>query len=242
MQVNIRSINKNFETFKNFYSKLNCTFSVICFLETWATDNLVCNDSNFQIENYAVLYQVRESRRGGGLSTFVQREVYFEPLTDLSINSNDVESLCIETHHKKDKNILFSVTYRPPNDDMTAFEKFSEKLFSANNKTSKNIIFAGNLNINVLGYETFLINSMFQYNMIPTINRPTRVTRNTVTATDHIITNTVISGIQHRFGITKNDISDHFPIVFALNTCEKSKPEDKAQFIYKCFYGEEQID
>ena len=28
-----------------------------------------------------------------------------------------------------------------------------------------------------------------------TINKPTRVTRNTATAIDHIITNTVISGI-----------------------------------------------
>ena len=31
LHVNIRSINKSFETFKNFYSKLNCTFSVIYF-------------------------------------------------------------------------------------------------------------------------------------------------------------------------------------------------------------------
>ena len=82
---------------------------------------------------------------------------------------------------------------------------------------------------------------MFQYNMIPTINRSTYVTRNTVTAIDHIITKTVISGIKHRSDIIKIDISDHFPIVFPVNTNEKSKPEDKAQFIYKGFYGEEQI-
>ena len=137
--------------------------------------------------------------------------------------------------------------YRPPNGDMTVFEKFCEKLLSANDKTSKKIFFAGDLNINVLDYESnkkvkHFLSSMFQYNMIPTINRPTRVTRNTATAIDHIITNTVISGIQHRSGIIKTDISNHFPIVFALNTCEKSKPEDKAQFIYKRFYGEEQTD
>ena len=78
--------------------------------------------------------------------------------------------------------------------------------------------------------------------MIPTINKPTRVTRNTATTIDHIITNTVISGIQHRFGIIKTDISDHFPIVFALYTCGKSEPENKAQFIYKHIYGKEQIE
>ena len=67
--------------------------------------------------------------------------------------------------------------------------------------------------------------------MIPSINKPTRVTRNTATAIDYIITNTVISGIQHRFGILKTDISDHFPTVFALNTCEKSKPEDSTIYL-----------
>ena len=56
LHINIRSINKHFETFKNFYSKLNCTFRVICFLETWATDNSICNDPGFQIENYTVLH------------------------------------------------------------------------------------------------------------------------------------------------------------------------------------------
>ena len=64
---------------------------------------------------------------------------------------------------------------------------------------------------------------MFQYNVQPTINKPTRVTRNTATTIDYIITNTVISGIHHRSGIIKTDTSDHFPIVFALNTCEKEQ-------------------
>ena len=43
--------------------------------------------------------------------------------------------------------------YRPPNGNMTVFEKFCENLLPTNDKTSKNIIFAGDLNINVLDYE-----------------------------------------------------------------------------------------
>ena len=107
--------------------------------------------------------------------------------------------------------------YRPPNGDMTISEKFCENLLSANDKTSKNIIFAGDLNINVLYQKSnkkvqHFLNSMFQYNMIPAINKPTRVTRNTATTIDHIITSTVISGIQHRSCIIKTDISNHFPM------------------------------
>ena len=82
-------------------SVLNSTFTVICFSGTWATHNSICNDSNFMIENYTVLRQVRKSSRGGGLSAFVHKEIYFKSRTDLSINSNDLESLCIEIHHKK---------------------------------------------------------------------------------------------------------------------------------------------
>ena len=51
---------------------------------------------------------------------------------------------------------------------------------------------ASDLNINVLDYESnkkvqYFLSSMYQYNMIPTINK--------ATAIDHIIRNTVISGI-----------------------------------------------
>ena len=84
----------------------------------------------------------------------MHKEIYLKPRTDLSINSNDVESLCIEIHLKKYKNILFSVMYRPPKADMTVL------VISI---------------YNILGYESnkkfqhFLI-SMFQYIMIPAIN------------------------------------------------------------------------
>ena len=44
--------------------------------------------------------------------------------------------------------------------------------------------------------------------MIPNINKPTCVTRNTATAIDHIITSTVIGDIQYRSVIIKIDVSD----------------------------------
>ena len=94
---------------------------------------------------------------------------------------------------------------------MTVFEDFCENLLSANDKATKNIIFTGDLNINVLDYESNkkvqnFLSSMLQYNIIPAINKTTRVTKNTVTAIDHIITNTVINGIQHRSRIIKTNI------------------------------------
>ena len=64
--------------------------------------------------------------------------------------------------------------------------------------------------------------------MVPVINKPTRVTKNTATAIDHIITNSLL----HRTintGILKLDISDHFPIFLIAKTEKKMTPEGKVQ-------------
>ena len=47
--------------------------------------------------------------------------------------------------------------------------------------------------------------------MIPTINKPTRATKKTTTAIDHIITNSFVE-ITFKTAIIKSDVSDHFPI------------------------------
>ena len=59
---------------------------------------------------------------------------------------------------------------------------------------------------------------MFQYNMIPTINKSIHVIRNIARTANHSITNT---GIERRSEIVKTDISDHVLIVFVLKTCEQ---------------------
>lgn len=130
---------------------------------------------------------------------------------------------------------------------MTVFEDFCKNALSANDRTSKNIIFAVDLNNNILDYESKIkvqcfLSNMFQFNMIPTINKLTRVTRNTSKYIDRIIRNIVGSGIQHRSVILKSDISHHFPIVSALNTRKNNKPEDKTLFIFKCIYEEDQTE
>ena len=64
--------------------------------------------------------------------------------------------------------------------------------------------------------------------MVPVLNKPTRVTKNTVTAIDHIITNQLL----HRTintGIIKLDISNHFPIFLIAETEKRITPEKKVQ-------------
>ena len=68
-----------------------------------------------------------------------------------------------------------------------------ESILSKNNAAKKEVILISDLNINLLDLIKInkLMNFMFRFRMIPTINRPTRVTRYTVTAIDHVFINTI---------------------------------------------------
>ena len=131
--LHARNINKNFEI-----SQTTSILHLIARLMwlVFQKDGLLIirfvrfGDLNFQIEKNTVIHQVREPRRGEELRKFVHKEVYFKPRTDLIINPNDVESLWTEMQHRKDKNILFNVVYRPSNGDITVFESFCKNLLS----------------------------------------------------------------------------------------------------------------
>ena len=64
--------------------------------------------------------------------------------------------------------------------------------------------------------------------MIPTINKPTRVTRKTTTAIDNSFTDTFF-----KTAIFKSDISDHFPICFLVPSSMKQTNNTKKTVMFK---------
>ena len=100
--------------------------------------------------------------------------------------------------------------------------------FQKNGKNPKNIVLAGDFNINFLDFETNknmqdFLNLTFCYNMIPLTNKPTRATKHSANAIDHIITNSVTDRNDFKSVIIKTNLSDHFPIVFAIKTNETTQ-------------------
>ena len=90
--------------------------------------------------------------------------------------------------------------YRLANRDMTVFQHFCRKSLFTNDKALKKINLAGNLNINVLDYESNVevkhsLSRLFEYNLMSTGIKPTRVTRNIATTIYYITTNTKVNGI-----------------------------------------------
>ena len=217
-------MNKNFESFKEFYSTINFKFSIVCFSETWVDDISFSKNSNFQLSGYQVLHQTK-NRKGGEVCVFVHENLSFKLREDLSINCDAIQSLSIEISSTKSKNIILNTIYRPPNGDMKQCETYFKDVFSKNGKNLKNIVLAGDFNIDFLDFETNknvqdVLNLMFHYNMIPLTNKPTRVTRHSANVIDDIITNSVTSHNDFKLAIIKIDLSDHFPIVFVIKTNE----------------------
>ena len=77
--------------------------------------------------------------------------------------------------------------------------------------------------------------------MVPTINKPTRVTRKTATTIDHILTNSFIN-TTIKTGIIKSDVSDHFPICLFILPSEKASVENEIVYLYKRTINDETIE
>ncbi|XP_057289791.1 uncharacterized protein LOC130612454 [Hydractinia symbiolongicarpus] len=106
--------------------------------------------------------------------------------------------------------------YRPPAGSIENFENHVKNILTDHKGTGRNVYLVGDFNLNVLDFNTNksvqnFFNSVFQNGFIPLINKPTRVTRLSATAIDHIITND-FTNTTIKTGIIKTDISDHFPI------------------------------
>ena len=241
LHLNIRSLNKNFEKFREFFSTLNSKFNVICFSETWASHD-ISKDSRFQLEGYNIVYQNRINKRGGGVSIFIDKSYDFKIRNDLCVNSNSIESLSIEIlNDNKTKNIILNVTYRPPEGDLNFCEQYFRDFLTKTTKckTNKNVVLAGDFNIDVLNFNNNkaiqnFVNLMFEFGMVLTTNKPTRITTHSISAIDHIITNCVVNDSIFKSGIIKTDISDHFPMFFSFKINKQSSKNDQEDdFNYK---------
>ena len=106
------------------------------------------------------------------------------------------------------------------------------------------MILAGDFNINVLDFEKNkkvqnFVNLMFQFGLVPTINKPTGVTNKTISAIGHIIADSIYNK-DFETGIIKTDIFDHFPVIYAfkLRSSMSSENYQKNRYLHKRIINE----
>ena len=166
LHLNVRSLNKNFESLKELLTTINFEFKVICFTERWCTDDQR-NETLFNLENYTSINQVRKHERGGGICVFIHNSLTFKLRSDLGTNSNDIESLVIEIINKNSKNFVINAQYRQPAGDFKQYKTYLENFFNKMKNSDKAIYIVGDINLNFIDYETNIkvknyLNLLFQ--------------------------------------------------------------------------------
>ena len=115
LHLNIRSLRKNIDSLKILLAQLNFSFKAICLTETWFEEENASNDSLFYLPNYTCIHQVRKDRKGGSVCIYLHNSLTFRKREDLSTNSDDIESLCVEIENTNHRNTILNLVYRPPN-------------------------------------------------------------------------------------------------------------------------------
>ena len=182
--------------------------------------------------NYTSSHQKRIYRKGRGVSVYIHNSSNFKNKPDLSTNCGDIESLALEIISEKTRNTIVSVLYRPPNGHF----EHSENLLTNTKNSNKNVFITGDFNLNLSDHNRNkkvqnCLNLIYKNSFIPTINKPTRVTRKTPTIIDHILTNSFVNANFNTF-IFKINISNHFSICF-LQPTSRPREENKATYITK---------
>ena len=220
IHLNIRSVPKNLSHFSNYCHGLPHTFSVIGLTETWLNER---TRDLYGIDGYQHFSLVRDRKRGGGVSLFVQNDFNVTTRTDLGIMNENIEALFIEIQADVTqlmKNCIIGNVYRPPAQDINEFyNSLAEILLKIKNE-NKTIYIMGDFNLNILDSDKHLptadfIELMYSNSMFPLISKPTRITNSTATLIDNIFCND-ISTTDKFNGILFTEITDHFP-VFTIN-------------------------
>ena len=92
----------------------------------------------------------------------------------------------------------------------------------------------GDLNFDLFKCESHkptstVLDILYSHNVFPLITKPTRVTENTATLIDHILTNNLDIASEHEQGILCTDISDHYAIFHIAGNISHDKLNDLAK-------------
>ena len=190
------------------------------------------NVDSYGIPGFNHEYLTRENKSGGGVSLFINENILYKARPDLSIIKTFIEMIWIEVDKNSinsKTNLLMGVIYRPPGMDPKDFNHTLNDTLNRINIEKKQIIHTGDYNLNLLNAASHLPTNEFSeinfsLSLLPTINRPTRISERTVTLIDNIYTNSKLSD-NYKSGIILSDLSDHYPI-FLLHLTETNIHQD----------------
>ena len=207
--LNIRSINKHKILLKSYIESLKCNFDLIFLTET---GNASINEIEEIFHNYKFFLDEpipgKGSKGGAGILVNINSFNYIEEIFEnenlkyhCSCSNCKIENKWLRLKSNNTSYIVASV-YRHPNGNSKHFTESLQKLLCQLDKKSTCII-AGDINIDLIKQENKNVNlyleTLLEYNFLPYISIPTRISDNSATLIDHINMRLPINQINKSF-------------------------------------------
>ena len=208
--LNINSLSKHIDELQ-IYMK-DGLFDVLAINETKLDE--YDPDSIINLSGYTCIRKDR-NKAGGGVCIYIRNTINFT--RKKSFEDKDLEMISVEITKANSSPFLFTTWYTPRKSSDELFDKFEKCLKKVDSKYKEHYIL-GDLNCdliasNIHSHTSKLIDLFDIYQLSQLINEPTRVTENTKTLIDHIITNNKEYLTHH--GVLTTSISDH-NLIFAI--------------------------
>ena len=225
IQHNIRGISSKIGDVKYLINNTYATGIPDCILlcETW----LGPHSPSVKIAGYNFVHTDHVGKKGGGVGILIANRTKYKERKDIKLDSQECESCFVEVQ-TKNKPIIVGSICRPPNSNINMFVVEMERLLKKIKlEKNKHIIIGLDHNLDLLKSlvhkPTNLFTEMLLDNgMIPTITKPTRISKTTATLIDNIL---VSEDLQETFqsGILIGNSSDHLPCYTTLENALLSK-------------------
>lgn len=212
LQLNIRSINQNFDGFRCLLDLVGFDFDIIVLSET----HHIHNENFFQIRGYNMMYSGGTVNKCDGVVVFIKDTITQHYKFEFI---GQVKSIEIEITNVFKDTLLITSIYRSPSLKKDQFNiDFAQYL--DRKKYIKNHVITGDINIDLKSLKSDdeeYKNIISSYNFKSYINGVTRP--DSGTCLDHFLVKMCNEGLTKvpKSFILKYDLTDHYPIVLNLN-------------------------
>ena len=239
LTLNIANILTKLSSFKIFIQNLSNESNkpnVIAITETHLNDRqnhgYTEDELRDLIPGYKFLYKNRQNKKGGGVGILIDINTAcnMKTETDNIFIDEIFESITIRipnlTFEQGKKDLILMTVYRQPgNDNLDLFLESLQGWLRKYDKNSNEIFITGDMNLDLLKYQTHTPTSdyldiMISHSLLPIITRPTRIKHSSASLIDHMFYKSSVKST----GILTSEIAgthgftDHYPVFCVLMT------------------------
>ena len=186
LHSNLNGLESKFEEYHNFIRNTQMGIDILCISETSLKED-PSFDLNLSIDGY------RKPTYVGSISIYSKIDINVVDRNDLNTADTSFEAVWIEMKNEKHKNTVCGCL-RHPSSDMEIFINYLSKTLAKINKENKECYISGDINIDLLKYDTNnkyseFLNTVTSFGFLLHILQPTRITEYSSTIIDNIYGN-----------------------------------------------------